>query len=323
MATNFASDNVSIFLGNGSGSFAAAMNYAVGDGPYTAVTGDYNNDGITDIVAGNFIDNTVTVLSGDGDGTFTLSGTYNTNGTNLATLVNGDFNGDGVLDLVSANSVSDDLTVMIGQGGGVFTAGVSYATGGTVTRSVTTEDFNGDGILDLAGSNRDSNNITVFMGQGDGTFASAVSYAAGDGTRTVTAGDFNGDGVYDLVTGNETGGTVSFLSAVTTSGTAPLLNFSLKTMADARQALPMLQNKADQLSIQQGKIGAFEARVTSAINVLGSTRENYLSAESKIRDADIAQESANLLRATILQQAEIAIMAQANQQPQLALELLS
>ena len=78
----------------------------------------------------------------------------------------------------------------------------------------------------------------------------------------------------------------------------------------------------EQLAVQRGTIGAFQSRVEVASSVLQSTTENYRAAESRIRDADIASEVANLVRLQILQQAAMAILAQANQQPALALRLL-
>ncbi|NDC36677.1 MAG: hypothetical protein EBZ48_01345 [Proteobacteria bacterium] len=70
-------------------------------------------------------------------------------------------------------------------------------------------------------------------------------------------------------------------------------------------------------------IGSFQSRVGVAISNLQSSRENTKAAESRILDADIASDSANLTRTQILQQAGAAVLANANLQPQLALRLLS
>ena len=93
-------------------------------------------------------------------------------------------------------------------------------------------------------------------------------------------------------------------------------------MSDARWAMSLMDQKLSQLSTQRGTIGAFQSRLTTAINVLQSRTENYAGAEARIKDADVAAESASLTRLQILQQAATSVLAQANLQPQLALTLL-
>ena len=88
-------------------------------------------------------------------------------------------------------------------------------------------------------------------------------------------------------------------------------------------ALPILDRKLQQLATQRGVIGAFQARLTVAGNVLEAAVENYAGASGRIKDADVAGESARLVRTQILQQAASAVLAQANQQPALALTLLN
>lgn len=88
------------------------------------------------------------------------------------------------------------------------------------------------------------------------------------------------------------------------------------------QALSAVNGAIDSLSVKRGSLGASESRLESAINYLQVAQENFLAAESRIRDADVAQETAELVRLQILQQAGVAVLAQANQQPQLVIELL-
>lgn len=80
--------------------------------------------------------------------------------------------------------------------------------------------------------------------------------------------------------------------------------------------------KIEQLALQKGTIGAFQSRVETAINNLQLTSTNVRAAESRIRDVDVAFESAKLTRLNILQQAGAAVLAQANVQPQIAIQLL-
>jgi flagellin len=91
----------------------------------------------------------------------------------------------------------------------------------------------------------------------------------------------------------------------------------------ARTALEAVREALDDVTSKRGLIGGAERRLEFAINNLESARDNFIQAESRIRDADVATETANLVRLNILQQSGIAILAQANLQPQVALKLLS
>lgn len=102
-----------------------------------------------------------------------------------------------------------------------------------------------------------------------------------------------------------------------------LLPFSLGTQAGARQALPVFKERLSQLAHQRGVLGAFQSRLEVAANTLRAGVENVQAAESRIRDADIALESSSMLRLNILRETASAILGQANQQPALALQLLS
>ena len=96
------------------------------------------------------------------------------------------------------------------------------------------------------------------------------------------------------------------------------------TGAESASAIAIDQITAalSSLSSRRGAIGAAESRLNVAINYLATARENFIAAESRIRDADIATETANLVRLQVLQQAGVAVLAQANQQPSLVLQLL-
>jgi flagellin len=90
----------------------------------------------------------------------------------------------------------------------------------------------------------------------------------------------------------------------------------------SRAALDAVNAAIGSLSQTRGNLGAAESRLRVAINNLSVARENFAAAESRIRDVDVASEAAELTRLSILQQAGAAVLAQANQQPALALSLL-
>ncbi len=165
-----------------------------------------------------------------------------------------------------------------------------------------------------------NNTASVLIGKGDGTFSPNKLYAASNTPLSVSLGDLNGDGVLDMVTMGNSGACV--LLGDTREGVGPLLPFSLATKADALQSLSPLDRKLDQLLAQRGVIGAMQSRLGVAINTLQGTTENYAAAESRIRDADVASDAAELTRLQISQNAATAVLAQANQQPALAVQLL-
>jgi flagellin len=90
----------------------------------------------------------------------------------------------------------------------------------------------------------------------------------------------------------------------------------------ARLALDAIHTAVTSVNANRGRLGALESRLQTSIRNLQVARENFTAAESQIRDVDVATEAAELTRLSILQQAGAAILAQANQQPTLALQLL-
>jgi len=123
-------------------------------------------------------------------------------------------------------------------------------------------------------------------------------------------------------------GTLASLGLAANGGTSSLI-YSLNAAGSASNgqsaalsALDAVKLAIGSLTTNRGTLGAAESRLTVAVNSLQVARENFSSAESQIRDVDVAQEAANLTRLNILQQAGAAVLAQANQQPALALSLL-
>ena len=162
--TNQAGNTVSILLGNGDGTFQTQVTYATGTGPTPLAIGDFNGDGKPDLVVGNFgagSGNTVSVLLGNGDGTFQAQVTYAV-GNGPRPLAVGDFNGDGKLDLAVGNNTDNTVSILLGNGNGTFQSQVTYATGNS-PYSLAVGDFNGDGFADLSMVNNGANNIGVLL----------------------------------------------------------------------------------------------------------------------------------------------------------------
>ena len=183
---------------------------AMGSTSYAIATGDINGDGIPDLAVANVGSNSVTILLGKGDGTFTPTAVSPATGSDPSAIVVADFNGDGKPDLAVANEYSNSLTILLGNGDGTFAASASPATG-SEPGSIAAGDFNGDGIPDLAVVNEFGNTVSILLGNGDGTFTPAASPATGFYPSSVAVGDFNGDGILDLAVANESSSTVTIL----------------------------------------------------------------------------------------------------------------
>jgi hypothetical protein len=201
--------SISVFIGNGDGTFQPAINYNDPGGPSSVALYDLLGNGILDIVVANNGTGVVTVFIGNGDGTFQAPVKYAA-GNGPVEVAIADFNLDGIPDLAVANQNSTFVSILIGNGDGTFKPAVNY-NAGAVQLSVTTADFNLDGIPDLVTANYTANTVSVLIGNGDGSFKSPVTYAVGAYPSEVKVDDFNLDGNPDIVTSNYNGNTVSYL----------------------------------------------------------------------------------------------------------------
>jgi hypothetical protein len=217
--------SVAVLLGNGDGTFQPAVNYTVGSFPQGIATRDLNGDGFPDIVSADQCgddpacrDGTVSVLLGNGDGTFQPRLVF-AEGIFPLSVAIADFNGDHRPDLAIANPCGMDDTctslgsvgIMLGNGDGTFQPVVNYPTTSYGTIAVDVGKFNHDRYFDVVAVNIDYSNITVLTGNGDGTFQPGDDYVVGLNPNAVAVGQFNQDNAFDLAVTDQNSLEVSVL----------------------------------------------------------------------------------------------------------------
>jgi len=261
--------SVTTLLGNGDGTFTAsatsqAFSQQPVDGDYSGesiAAADFNGDGNLDlaIVGANQTQGIVTILLGNGDGTFQAAKTNIEANSGLSIVATGDFNGDGIPDLVAVDYGAGAM-ILLGNGDGTFTATAAPPFGPAYPTSIVVGDFTGDGKLDLAFGYYSS--VSVFLGNGDGTFTQAPGSPISSDGNSLTTADFNHDGKLDLagignfdqislLSGNGDG---TFTIAPTTSfanqgGFVPSAIVAADFNEDGVPDLAMLSEYADVVSI--------------------------------------------------------------------------
>lgn len=315
---------INIHLGNGNGTFKASTSYLA---PSAAGmnTADLNLDGNLDLVIGDSVNpGRFSVLMGNADGTFKATISYSVDSHFVTRVVLRDVNGDGYTDMVSGSTTTNTrVAVNIGNGDGSFRIATTYQTGGTYSHEVAVGDINGDGVFDIVAANYASNSTSVLLGNANGTFKYGVTFSdTGVGPHGIVLADLNADGADDIATPLYGGASIDVFLANTTRVTT-IAYHHMFSQDEARQSLATMQAALTRVNAERGTIGSGMSRLGVTLNVLQNSREQHIAAAARITDADIATETANLVRLQILQNAAAAIAAQANQQPQLALKLLS
>jgi len=173
--------------------------YPVGKNPTSVTTADFNRDGVTDLITTNIGDDSLSILFGNGDGSFKEQQRLLVSVEPRA-LALYDYNGDGQTDIAVACAGSDQVVLFLGLLNGRFAEGHRYPVQRTPV-SIAAGDLNGDRKPDLAVALR-NDKIAIFLGAGDGTFTPGPRYEYGDTPTSIAVADLDHDGRLDLLVTN-------------------------------------------------------------------------------------------------------------------------
>lgn len=210
---NFTTNQLLFLAGDGAGNFAAPVTSPLGFtliSPFITITSaDFNGDGNLDLAITNYAGRSVSILLGNGSGSFTPHTTLDIE-TQAGRVAVADFNNDGKEDVAVRNRGgcnpevqvcgSTTVTIFLGNGAGDFAVASSFSAGEAGSTDISAADFNGDGNIDLA-MLADSDGkffplLQLRFGDGAGNFSSPATPLGRHGHFTI--GDFNGDGKPDL-----------------------------------------------------------------------------------------------------------------------------
>ena len=267
---NTISSTFAILLGNGDGTFTFTFDPAsTGAGtltnPFSIVTADFDGDGHPDLAIANS-DNTVTIIHGNGDGTFNALANATVGipipvrsfpgGANLGAIAAGDFNGDGMPDL--AIPIYGRLEILLNQGNGTFISnGQSLTSGSHLIQNIAVTDLNGDGIDDLVMTDN-ADTLIVSYSIGEGVYSQAtILLPNSNGAGMVATADFDQDGGQDL-----------FVNEYGAGAAEVFLNRSIFTSTFSNLAVPGVGNHL--LEATLAAEGLYNAGVSNTVNVLGT-----------------------------------------------------
>ncbi len=225
---NKGSNNVSILLGMGTGSFATATNFTVGTNLQSICTNDFNNDGKADLALSGGPSSGIghlTILLGNGSGSFTSVASYTISSNAKHALITGNFNGDGNTDLMLMPGFG--VFLYLGLGSGSFSTAISCGATISSPQSLTTADFNNDGKTDFAYGKCCPAGLGAYVGSGSGSFTTSFYNSYSNvlaGPTSLCSGDFNNDGNIDVIASSSSSiishygnGTGSFTTAALTA----------------------------------------------------------------------------------------------------------
>jgi hypothetical protein len=210
--SGYVADFYEVWQGDGTGAFTEIASANTGSLPISPVAGDFDGDTNLDIAIANYYGNSLTILLGNGDGTFSeAAGSPITVGTIPRAIATGYLNGDAHIDLAVTILGNNTIPILLGNGDGTFAAAAGVTSSGGVA-GIVISDFDGDGKSDIAITKNGANIVSIYRGNGDGTFdPTATDFSAGTGPSFIVAGDLDKDGRPDLAVTNYNSNDVTIL----------------------------------------------------------------------------------------------------------------
>ncbi len=280
----------------------ATVGVAAGDSAYTVATKINSVTSSTGVEASAYNEASITAVSADGTVQMTL-GSGGTTATISASVTTGDLSNlvDAINKVTGTTGISaelDDGNVKLIQSEGkdIDIADFTHSVSGE-TMTVTTLDSD---TTDLTDGSTDSTTVA-----GRVEFSSTESFSVRSDVAN-SAGS-----ILDVAADTFVNSDTDYVSGI-----------DISTQSGAQSAIDVIDKALGKIDSQRGNLGAIQNRFESTIANLQNISENISAARSRILDADIAQETSNMTKQNILQQAGISILAQANQAPQMALSLL-
>jgi hypothetical protein len=265
---------VHVYMGRGDGTFGPPQHYDKGPRFFPSnatLVGDFNGDGVLDLAAVNG-NNTLTLLQGNGDGTFSMRLRFRTG--QLPTMVaSADFNGDGVPDLAVTNFEDNTVSVLLGNGDGTFQPKSDFAAG-REPLVFAVGDFNGDGAPDVAVVDVFTAQVSILLNDGTGSLSMATQLPAGSQTQAIIVADFNGDGIADLAIANNNSNNVSIFLGNGDGTFAPKMDFPAGLSPAALVAADFNQDGIMDLAVANATSGSSSITV-----LLGNGDGSFRSGE--------------------------------------------
>lgn len=216
VVANYNSSNVSVFLGNGDGTYQTPLTFSTGANPSSVFVGDVDGDCKLDIVTSSFSTDSINVLLNtgtNGGNTVSFSSSINSSaGNKITAIAKADFNNDGFIDhIFTANSGNNSVSLLTYTNNGTFGNELSFAVG-SKPAALAIADLNGDNYPDVVVANQDSNNFSVLLSLPNGcVYDRQAIYDVGTSPTSIAIGDFNNDSILDVVASNKVTNNVSVL----------------------------------------------------------------------------------------------------------------
>lgn len=220
LALNTRSNSISVFTGDGNGTFTAHGTLPSGAGALDLALADTDGDGLRDLIVAVSNDDAVTVALGNGDRSFGTPYSYPV-GTAPNRLVVADLDGDGPIDIIASNSRSGDVSVLHGRNGGTLAAARTFVADAE-PQALALGDFNDDQLLDVVAATQGSNSgatLAVLRSDGAGVLHGVEDVPVGGAPADLAGADVDGDGVADVVVSDGSGRVSVFPGGSTGFGT--------------------------------------------------------------------------------------------------------